>query len=424
MRRSVVVRHREKKAQRARVAPWLCALLVATIGCDVGTAARAAEGPDLPEIRSPTLLLGGGPGAVVEDEPFVVEGPTLELAGRFDDAGVSSVHPLDQRPEVETAGLDSALLATAFERAAALPRLHNMIIARHGGIVAERHVRGPGLEEPANVKSASKSVLSALVGIAIDEGYLQGTDQLVAPFFASYLSGATEPARARITLGHLLTMRTGLESTSNRNYGRWVASPDWVASAITQRMVGQPGQRMIYSTGNSHLASAVLTQATGQSTYEYARTRLAEPLGFELPPWPQDPQGIYFGGNDMMISAHGLLRFGELYRNGGVLDGRRVLSEDWVRRSWQVVTRSVSRGRGTSRGRYGMGWWGKQSNGYEVRFAWGYGGQFVFVVPALELTAVFTSDPSTGRESSHNRAIHRILDELIVPAAIAGAGAP
>jgi hypothetical protein len=67
-----------------------------------------------------------------------------------------------------------------------------------------------------------------------------------------------------------------------------------------------------------------------------------------------------------------------------------------------------------------MGWWGKQSNGYEVRFAWGYGGQFVFVVPALELTAVFTSDPSTGRESSHNRAIHRILDELIVPAAIAG----
>jgi CubicO group peptidase (beta-lactamase class C family) len=409
-----------KAARRSMGSFVLLLFLLVSAGCEVGSAAGAPsaerEGPS----QSAEV---GGPGAAVEDDGSSFDGRALEhrLPGGPVRMGA---HPLDQPPAEITVGLDSAGLAAAFVRAATLPRLHNLIVARHGQVVAEKHFRGPGPDTPANIKSASKSVLSTLVGIAIEEGYLQGPDQLIAPFFARYLQGSTEPARSQITLGNLLSMRSGLESTSNRNYGSWVNSGDWVRHALTRRMVSQPGQRMIYSTGNSHLASAVLTQATGQSTYEYARLRLAEPLGISLPRWPQDPQGIYFGGNDMLISPHGLLRYGELYRNAGVLDGRRIVSEDWVRQSWQVLTRTTERGRSSSRGRYGMGWWGKQSNGYEVRFAWGYGGQFVFVVPALELTVVFTSDPSTGRESSHNRAIHRILDEQIVPAAMTGADAP
>jgi CubicO group peptidase (beta-lactamase class C family) len=187
---------------------------------------------------------------------------------------------------------------------------------------------------------------------------------------------------------------------------------------------------MIYSTGNTHLLSAVLTAATGESTHTYAQSRLGEALGIQLPRWPQDPQGIYFGGNDMLVSPRGLLRFGEMYRNRGTVEGRQILAEEWVRASWDVVSRSAGAGDAMGRGgerfrnrdTYGLGWWGRESGGYAVRFAWGYGGQFLFVVPALELTVVFTSDPWSPREGPHNQELHRMMDELLVPAAIMGAG--
>jgi CubicO group peptidase (beta-lactamase class C family) len=371
-------------------------LLLALPGCDRGAALGTQGG---------TLAASEAPSA-----------PSPEPA--------APIHALDQRPSFATVGLDSARLAEAFERAATLARLHNMIVARHGQVLGERRFRGPPPDQPVNVKSASKSILSAVVGIAIAEGHLEGTEQPAAPFFARHLGESPEPARTTITLGHLLSMRSGLESTSGSNYGRWVSTSDWVRHAITRPMVAPPGQQMTYSTGSTHLLSAIVTQATGQSTYDYARARLATPMGIRLPAWPRDPQGIYFGGNDMLISARDLLRFGEMYRNGGRYEGEQIVPEAWVRASWEVLARGL-RGGGSSNNRnsYGLGWWGRDSNGYAVRFAWGYGGQFLFVVPALELTVVFTSDPYSQREGPHNQQLHRLMDELLVPAAIAGASA-
>jgi CubicO group peptidase (beta-lactamase class C family) len=97
---------------------------------------------------------------------------------------------------------------------------------------------------------------------------------------------------------------------------------------------------MLYSSGSSHLLSAVLTRASGRSTHALAREWLGEPLGIEIPPWPRDPQGIFFGGNDMLMSPRALLRFGELYRRDGVLNGRRILPEGWVAESWRLRTTS------------------------------------------------------------------------------------
>jgi CubicO group peptidase (beta-lactamase class C family) len=319
------------------------------------------------------------------------------------------------RSPAPTMGLDSGHVAEAVAAAAALPRLHNLIIARHGRVEVERHFRGPGLDEPANVKSVSKSVLSALVGIAIADGHLAGVDQRVAPFFEAYLVGDDDPRKWQITVGHLLSMQSGLAGTSGERYGAWVGSPDWVRSAITRPMVSDPGGQRVYSTGNSHLLSAVLTGATGASTWRYARERLADPLGVRLPQWTADPQGIYFGGNEMRLSPRALLRFGELYRNGGRHDGVQVVAEEWVAAS--LVPRAASRWSGDG---YGYGWFLSRVRGHAMFYAMGYGGQFIFVVPDLELTAVVTSDPSAARDRGHNRAVRRVLAEWIVPAAELG----
>jgi CubicO group peptidase (beta-lactamase class C family) len=332
-----------------------------------------------------------------------------------DDPGGQAGHTGNPGPAEPTVGLDPGIVDSALELAGTLPRLRALIIARHGEIEAERRYRGPALDAAANVKSVSKSILSALVGIAIHQGHLEGIDQPIAPFFQRYIPPDDDPAKQRITVGHLLSMQSGLERTSGANYGRWVTSSNWVRHAVTRPMVAEPGTTRIYSTGNSHLLSAILTHATGGSTHAFARQHLAEPLGIRIPPWLADPQGIYFGGNEMLVSPRGLVRFGELYRNHGRMDGRQIVPEEWVRESLQP--RGASRWTGEH---YGYGWFLSSVRGHPMFYAWGYGGQFVFVIPALELTVVTTSDPDVQRERDHIRQVRRLLAEWIVPAAELG----
>lgn len=316
-----------------------------------------------------------------------------------------------------TTGLDSARVAATLARAETLPRLRSLLVARRGRLLVEQYYNGAQRDRPVNVKSASKSILSALAGCAIADGHLSGPEQPVAPFFEDYLGSEADPRKRSITVGDLLTMRAGLESTSGGGYGAWVQSDDWVGYVLGQRMVAPPGGRMIYSTGTSHLLSAVLTRATGQSTWQYAQECLARPLGIQIPQWLQDPQGVYFGGNDMHLTPRALVRVGELYRHEGTVDGRRVLPADWVRTTLMPRTRSPWSGF-----RYGYGWWLKEARGYRVFFAWGYGGQYVFVVPQLSLVVAMTSDPAPARrDGDYLDTLHALLDEGLVPAAEEGA---
>lgn len=317
-----------------------------------------------------------------------------------------------------TRGLDSLLLAQAFERAAALPRLHALLVARHGVLQREEYFRGPGRDRPANLKSASKSLLSTLIGIAIAEGHLEGLDQPIAPFFPEYVGADADPRLHELTVGNLLSMQSGLEPTSFGNYGEWVTSRNWVRYVLSRPFVDERGGRMLYSTGSTHVLSALLTRATGMSTLQYARTRLAEPLGIRIPAWTRDPQGVYFGGNEMHLRPRDLLAYGELYRRGGRSDTVQIVPEDWIRQSWTQRTTSRFNGHG-----YGLGWWIRSRRGHDVYFAWGYGGQYLFIVPDLELTVVTTSDPVSPREGDHNRELHRILTDFLIPAAEQGSAA-
>jgi CubicO group peptidase (beta-lactamase class C family) len=318
-----------------------------------------------------------------------------------------------------TRGLDSLLLARAFERAAELPRLYSLLVARHGEVVREEYFNGRARDRLANTKSASKSVISALVGIAIAEGHIEGLDQPIAPFFPSYIPAEADPRIRDVTIGDLLSMRAGLEPTSFGNYGRWVASSNWVRFALQRPFVDDPGGRMLYSTGSTHILSAILTRATGMSTLAYAREKLFRPLGIQLAPWTRDPQGVYFGGNEMHLRPRELFAFAELYRNGGRHEGRQLVPEEWIRNSWTRRTTSPFNGHG-----YGLGWWMRSAGGTDVFFAWGYGGQYAFIVPALDLTVVTTSDPVSPREGGHNRALHDLVAEFFIPAALAGDRTP
>lgn len=314
----------------------------------------------------------------------------------------------------ETSGsFDPALLDRAVEHARKFDQIHSLVVARAGKIAFAEAFRGPPLDRAVNIKSASKSFVASLIGVAIDRGVLRGIDQRLAEIAPDLIPKKADPKVRDLTLAHLLTMQAGLERTSGPNYGRWVESRNWVAFALGRPFVAEPGERMLYSTGSYHVLGAVLAEVAGKSLLALARDWIGAPLKIAIPPWRRDPQGFYFGGNDMALSPLSLLRLGEMHRNGGVWNGARVLSEKWIEEAWIPRTRSPFSGDD-----YGYGWFISSAGGRKLVYARGYGGQLIYIVPSLELTMVVTSDPTRpARSDGYVGELRNLLANEIIPAA-------
>ncbi len=286
------------------------------------------------------------------------------------------------------------------DQAASLPQLRCVAIWQGGREVAARGYRGFDLDRATNIKSASKSVISALAGIAIARGLFSGPDQRVAGILKNDLPADPDPRLNALTLGNLLSMQAGLQRQSGPNYGRWVGSRNWVRAALAVPFEQGPGTGMQYSTASTHLVSAMLTRVSGRPTLDLARDWLGGIAGFAITSWQRDPQGIYLGGNEMAMSTRSLLAFGAAYAAGG----QGVIPPDWIGESWQVRTRSIFSGEA-----YGYGWFIGETGGRAVRYGWGYGGQMIYVFPPAggrpALAIAMTSDPDqpSGRTGYRER---------------------
>jgi CubicO group peptidase (beta-lactamase class C family) len=305
-------------------------------------------------------------------------------------------------------------------RAAAgqLPRMHSLLVSVRGRLALEYYAPGFRPATLANVKSASKSVIATLVGIAIDRRLIAGLDQPIVRWFPE-LRRDPDRRKLAITIEDLLTMRSGLESTSGPQYGAWVRSRNWVREALARPLVSEPGTSMEYSTGTSHILSAILTKAARKTTHAFATEALARPLGIQLSRWPRDPQGIYFGGNEMLMTPRQMVAFGELYLNRGRARGRQVVPEAWVEQSCTPRTRS----RWDSTREYGYGWWIQEVAGQRACFAWGFGGQYIFVFRDAGLVVAVTSSTEADEERrGYRRQLFDLLEAHVLTAAPASNG--
>jgi CubicO group peptidase (beta-lactamase class C family) len=308
--------------------------------------------------------------------------------------------------------------ASARAAASQLPQLHALLVSQRGRLVVEHYAKGYSAGRLANVKSVSKSVIAALVGIAIERRLIAGIREPIARWFPE-LKKDPDPRRRGITIEDLLTMRSGLESTSGGNYGPWVGSRNWVRHALLRPMVSEPGTSMEYSTGSSHLLSAILTKAAGRNTHQFAAEVLAKPLGITLARWPRDPQGIYFGGNEMLMTPRQMVTVGQLWLNRGRANGAQVVPAAWVETSCRPRTRS----RWDPDREYGYGWWSQTFGGHRACFAWGFGGQYILVFPELELVVVMTSATAVSDERhDYRQRLFDLLETHVLP--LAGARPP
>lgn len=299
----------------------------------------------------------------------------------------------------------------------ALPDLHTLTILQDGDTLFERGYHGHSLDELADIKSVTKSIVSALIGIAIGRGELPADlDTPLLTLLPQYAPAHPDPRLAALTLRHCLTMTSGLRwQEFGLNYRVWLSQEDPVRYTLhALDFAHPPGTRFNYSTAVSHLLSAVLTQATGAPARDYAIAHLFNPLGLEVGEWPADRQGRNVGGAHLHLSARGLAAFGELYRNAGVWRDRQLVPADWVRESLTAHARGL-RGPG-----YGYQWWLRTAGPLRepVFFAAGHGGQYVFVVPARKLTVVITARGDLKRANITDPAY--LLDDYILPALSVG----
>lgn len=286
--------------------------------------------------------------------------------------------------------------------------LSSIVIQHRGEIVASHYFGSMHSGRSHNVKSASKSILSILTGIAIDQGYLEGINQPIGEFFPDWFEQNPDPGKEAITIRNLLTMRSGLGSTSGRNYGAWVLSRNWVHHALNRPLSGRPGVDRIYSTGTTHLLGVIIARASGMSLRSFANRYLLGPMEIRPGGWDRDPQGNYMGGNNLALKPEDMIKIGQLMMNVGSWNGEQLVSREWVIESVQPYT-----GRGGQMN-YGYLWFRRKAVGYDVVHAWGNGGQFIKIIPELELVIAITSREGGGASRSDRFNLYERLDTDII----------
>ena len=301
-------------------------------------------------------------------------------------------------------------LATLAESADDLGPISSLLIYQSGELIEEEYFGRMSDRSTHNIKSASKSVLSILVGIAIDEGYLDGVDQTIDEYFPDYFESNPDSLKEAITIGDLLTMRSGLASTSRRSYGRWVISENWIEYKLNQPMTGRSGIDRNYSTGNTHLLSVILTRAAGMSTRAFANKYLFEPMDIRVGGWDRDPQGYYMGGNNMALKPRDMIKIGEMMMNMGEYNGKEIVSPEWVVESVTPVT-----GRRPGVINYGYLWFRRESAGLDMVYAYGNGGQYILIIPEIEAVITVTTRIGASGTRSYRRELFRLFDNTIVP---------
>ena len=244
------------------------------------------------------------------------------------------------------------------------------------------------------MQSVSKSVTSALIGIAIRRGEIPGVDAKMMPYFAAFKI-PPDPRRDRMTIRNVLTMTTGIrwdeESTEYtdpaNNCAVMEGKEDWVRYVLEQPMAEDPGKVFVYNSGATQLLSYLIWKATGKQADDYAKDHLFGPLGIDYF-WKRTPKGLADTEGGLYLAPRDLAKIGYLYLKDGVWDGTRILPEGWVASSTRASTRTTDGAFG-----YGYQWWvmpAKGAGSHDAYAGWGYGGQFLIVVPDLELIAVFT----------------------------------
>jgi len=298
--------------------------------------------------------------------------------------------------------------------------IHSVVIVRKGYIVAEQYYsRYFDKDTEHKLASCTKSFTSALVGIAISEGYILGTDVKMLDYFQDYEIENMSPQKQNITLEHMLTMSAGLDWNEldylytdplNTNY-QWKRSDDWIQFVLDRPMEYSPGEVNDYNSGLSELLAAIIQKATGIRADSFALEKIFIPLGIDDYYWPTNPQGYARGGGGVRLIPRNMAKFGYLHIMNGQWEDEQIIPEEWIieSRKKHIISQHIP---GFY---YGYQFWISESG--LMYTALGYGGQWIMIIPEYDLVAVFTNHFVEGDQDQWITPI-RLLNDYVLPSII------
>ncbi len=298
----------------------------------------------------------------------------------------------------QSQNIDSLKLANAFAHAATTFGIKALVVVRNGFLIDEAYFKGTNKNDLNHVRSVTKSITSILTGIAIQKGLVANIDVPINDFLKNYSFAEIDPAKNTITIEHLLNMTSGLQwnESGGNEFLNWVHSGNQINYVLNKAQQFSPGTDFNYNSGTSHLLSVVLSQAVGQSTRKFAEEVLFEPLGISRLAWEKDSRGFYYGGHGLQMRPVDMAKIGILYLQNGNFNNVQVVPEDWVQRSTRPQA-SINGPYGSIKNiGYGYLWWLDTGRNVNVYIAWGWGGQFIYCVPQLNLVVVTASNWQVG----------------------------
>jgi CubicO group peptidase (beta-lactamase class C family) len=294
----------------------------------------------------------------------------------------------------EEQGMDSHAVARLIDDVGTYKQ-DSVLIVRNGKIVADAYYAPYVAGIRHDLRSVTKSFLSTMIGVLVQQGKLESVDRPVLDFFPERTIANLDDRKKAITVQHLLDMASGIAwveraYTPDETLMRMYASPDPTGFVLDQPMSDPPGEKFDYKGGDPYLLSALVNKLTGQNALEYARKELFAPLGITNVRWaPVDKQGVVTGEAGMRLTPHDMAKLGYLYLRDGVWDGMRIIPSAWVERARSGKL-------ATSFGKYANLWWSVPDK--DAFMALGRHGQFIVVLPKLDVVAVITGVVPDGEK--------------------------
>jgi CubicO group peptidase (beta-lactamase class C family) len=292
-------------------------------------------------------------------------------------------------------GVDSINIDITFKEATKLDNLYSLLILKNGYLIAEGYFNNASVDDARRIASATKSITSALAGVAIREGFIEDTDQKLKDFFPEIDWDSTDPRKSEITVEQILQMRTGYPWEEFDGYLETLLnSADWIPFLEEFPLMHDPGTQFGYSNFTAHMMAIIIARSTEQTLLSFAREYLFDEMEISVPNWPRDVNGYFYGSGDAYMTPRSLAKFGQLYLDGGIWNDIQLVPSEWVNRSFTIYSSSTY-GREIlthiSDLKYGYLWWSGTSGSHQIWFAWGHGGQLVVIIQDLNMVVVATA---------------------------------
>ena len=281
----------------------------------------------------------------------------------------------------------------------------SIVLVRHGYIVLEKYYFSYGSDDLHHLWSSTKSFISTLVGIALDEGLIGSINDKMLDYFPNKTISIYDPRRENITVEHLLTMSSGIAWDFYLHQPIFIGHEDPVEFALNLPINFEPGSQFEYINGGPHVLSGIIHGVIDSTVEEYAIEKIFNPIGIRDFLWPKDQQNVTQGSYGLCLSPRDCARFGYLYLNNGTWDNQQIIPLEWIKKSSEVywtLTSNIS---------YGYLWWiYPNSNCYATR---GYEEQNIFALPEYDIVFV-----TTGKAPSDSVDARFLIDDYIIPAVI------